>query len=136
MAQDGLPLATCSYRPARPLASCCAPCLLQTTDVLVPDMQREFLVLRDDYARNKSGEVILSLKRIEVGTERLPAALAVCSAVLAAGPLSAGLGLNSGSGGTLAVSALSLAPSACPAQSQADNACVLVCWPDLLLSPG
>eukprot|EP00891_Asterochloris_glomerata_P003811 jgi/Astpho2/3811/Aster-04338 len=37
----------------------------KTTDVLVPDMQREFLVLRDDYARNKSGEVILSLKRIE-----------------------------------------------------------------------
>ena len=32
-------------------------------------MQREFLVLRDDYARNKSGEVILSLKRIEVGAK-------------------------------------------------------------------
>ena len=115
MAQDGLPLAY-SCTPRCPLASSCALCLLQTTDVLVPDMQREFLVLRDDYARNKSGEVILSLKRIEVGTQRLSADRAVCAAILAAGLLHAGLGLIAGAGYTLAVTALSLAPSACPAQ--------------------
>ena len=120
MPQDGLPLATCSCRPARPLASSCAQCLLQTTDVLVPDMQREFLVLRDDYARNKSGEVILSLKRIEVGIQE---------AISRSGRLfcCAGSRIPECRAGPqlrvrvhLAVNALSLAISACPAQLQAD----------------
>jgi small subunit ribosomal protein S1 len=37
----------------------------RVTDVLCPDMTREFVVLRDDHKNNRSGIVYLSLKRIE-----------------------------------------------------------------------